>query len=233
MGVATSGNAVTLYFTPSADGVIVVGKHPFSENLNPIEVTQRASYIDGFDADLDSYIKVVDVYSFEEGSSSGINTLFTIEQALAQQTYFSYSMGNYGFDLVSWYVLKQWLDMRSKLLNTNYQFKFNPNSQYLRLIPEPDKSRSLFGLVGCWVELPIFQLVKEPWIYQYTLALTKMSVAHVRGKYGNTGLFGGGALNSTDLMNQGIAEKKELEDQLYTGAAAGFGDSAPPAFFVG
>ena len=62
------------------------------------------------------YRKVVDVTDFEEGSTTGINTLFTLEQTLAQQTYFSYAMGNYGFDLVSWYTLKEWIDTREKML---------------------------------------------------------------------------------------------------------------------
>ena len=224
---------VTVWFSPSADGKITVGKHPFSENLSPIETTQRATYIDGYDEDLDSYRKVVDVFTFEEGSSSGINTLFTIEQALAQQTYFSYSMGNYGFDLISWYVLKNWLETRAKLLNVNFNFMFNPMTQYLKLIPEPDPARSLFGAIGCYVERPIRELVKEPWVYQYVLALTKISVANVRGKYGNTPLFGGGSLNASDLMSQGLEEKKTLEDLLYSGSAAGFGDAQPPMFFVG
>ena len=233
VGVSTSGNSVTLSFTPSADGMIVIGKHPFAENLSPIEVTQRATYIDGFDQELNSYRKVMDVYSFEEGSSGGVNTLFTIEQSLAQQTYFSYSMGNYGFDLVSWYVLKQWLDMRAKLLNVNYQFTFNARSQYLRLIPEPDRNRSMFGLVGCYVELPIRDLVKEPWVYQYALALTKLSVANVRAKYSGTNLFGTGTINYDYLFTQGLEDKKELEKELYTGASAGLGDAEPPQFFVG
>ena len=233
VGVTTSGNSVTLMFTPSADGKMVVGKHPFSDQLSPIEVSQRATYIDGFDQDLDSYRKVVDVYSFEEGSSSGINTLFTIEQTLAQQTYFSYSMGNYGFDLISWYVLKQWLDLRARMLNVNMQFKFNAHNQYMRLIPEPDKSRNLFGLVGAYVELPVHQLVKEPWVYQYALALTKITVARVRSKYSGTNMFGSGTLAYSELLSEGLEEKKELERQLYEGASAGLGDAEPPAFFVG
>jgi len=65
--------------------------------------------VNSFDYDLLDYRKVMSVVDFEEGSSSNINTLFTIEQSMAQQTYFSYAMGNYGFDLISWYVLKDWM----------------------------------------------------------------------------------------------------------------------------
>ena len=65
---------------------------------------------------------------FEEGSTTGINTLFTIEQTLAQQTYFSYAMGNYGFDLISWYTLKNWLETREKLLAQQRSYTFDPQN---------------------------------------------------------------------------------------------------------
>ena len=102
-----------------------------------------------FDYDLMDYRRVVSVTDFEEGSTSGINTLFTIEQTLAQQTYFSYAMGNYGFDLVSWYALKEWLELREKLLSTRRSFSFDDRTQYLRLYPEPNGSTRFYGAIAC------------------------------------------------------------------------------------
>jgi hypothetical protein len=75
-------------------------------------------------------------------------------------------------------------------------------------------------------------VIKEHWVYQYSLALTKITVANIRGKYGTVTLFGGGSLNSSDLMTQGLAEKTNLESMLYEGSP-GLGDSDPPMFFVG
>ena len=188
----------------------------------------------GFDYDLDSYRRVIDVFSFEEGSTSGINTLFTLEQTLAQQTYFSYAMGKYGFDLVSWYTMKNWLDMRSTLLSQKHYIKFDADKQLLVITPEPGGvgRASFYGLVGAYVEKPVRDLVKEVWVYQYALALTKITIGRIRGKYTNTALFGGGTLNYTELLSEGLAEKKELEAALYEGNA-GLGDGAPPMFFVG
>lgn len=189
----------------------------------------------GYDHDLDTHRKVIDVFSFEEGSTSGINTLFTLEQTLAQQTYFSYALGKYGFDLVSWYTLKNWLDVRSTLLSQKHYFKFDSSMQRLYLTPEPNrgKSRSSFyGLIGAYVEKPIRELVKEIWVYQYALALTKITIARVRGKYAGTALFGGGTLNYGELLAEGNQEKQTLETSLYEGAA-GLGDANPPMFFVG
>lgn len=199
-------------------------------------VSDTDQLINSFDYDLMDYRKVIAVTDFEEGSSTGINTLFTIEQTLAQQTYFSYAMGNYGFDLVSWYTLKNWLETREKLLATKRSYAFDERTQILRMFPQPNASNSnvrFYGVISCYVERPIRDILKELWVYQYALALTKMSVANIRGKYGNVTLFGGGSLNSSEFMTQGLSEKEKLEEQLMTGSAPGQGDSDPPLFFVG
>lgn len=197
---------------------------------------KRDEFMNSFDYDTMDYRKVISVQDFEEGSSTGINTLFSIEQSLAQQTYFSYAMGNYGFDLISWYVLKDWMEMREKLLAQKRSYTFDDRTQMLRMYPQPrsgsGSSQRFYGVISCYVERPIRDIIKEQWVYQYTLALTKMAVANIRGKYGNVTLFGGGSLNASDLMTQGLSEKAELETSLYEGAP-GFGDAAPPMFFVG
>ena len=182
----------------------------------------------------DSYRKVVDVFAFEEGSTSGINTLFTIEQTLAQQTYFSYALGKYGFDLISWYTLKNWLDTRRKLLSQDYYWRFNDRTQRLYLTPEPKlgTKADFYGVVGAYVEKPVHDLVKEPWVYQYALALTKINIARIRGKYSGTNLFGGGAPNYSELLQEGREDQKELETKLYEGVP-GLGDGQPPVFFIG
>lgn len=189
----------------------------------------------GYDYLTDDYRKVVDIFAFEEGSTSGINTLFTIEQTLAQQTYFSYALGKYGFDLISWFTLKNWLDMRRKLLSQDYYFRFDDRSQTLFLTPEPRSGSArahFYGIVGAYVERPVSQLVSEPWVYQYALALTKIVIGRIRGKYSGTNLFGGGAPNYSELLSEGNAEKEKLETKLYEGVP-GFGDGQPPLFFVG
>ena len=185
-----------------------------------------------FDYDAMDYRKVIAVTDFEEGSSDGINTLFTIEQTLAQQTYFSYAMGNYGFDLISWYVLKNWMDTREKMLAIKQSWEFNDRTQYMKLYPQPSSTSRYYALVSCYVERPLRDIIKEMWVYQYALALSKLCVGQVRGKYGGLTLFGGQTFNASDLFTQGNAEKTALEEKLYTGSVAGF-DSDPPMFFVG
>lgn len=193
--------------------------------------TAAEEFSNVFDYDIMDYRKVIAITEFVEGSNQGVNTLFTLEQTLAQQTYFSYAMGNYGFDLVSWYTLKEFLDTREKLLAIKKDLKFDERTQYLQMYPQPGSSR-FYGVISCYLERPIRDLVKEQWVYEYAAALSKIILGRVRGKFSGVSLLGGGSLNA-DLLQEGLSEKKELEQMLLTGASAGFGDSDPPQFCVG
>lgn len=193
--------------------------------------SNATEYSNVFDYDVMDYRKVIAVTEFEEGSNEGINTLFTLEQTLAQQTYFSYALGNYGFDLVSWYALKEWLDTRDKMLAIRRDIKFDERTQYLQMYPQPGSSK-FYGVLACYLERPIRDLVKEQWVYEYAVALTKIVIGRVRSRFTGVALLGGGSLNY-DLLQEGLTEKKELEQMLLTGASAGFGDADPAMFFVG
>ena len=192
---------------------------------------EQTTYQNMFDYDLMDYRKVMAITDFEEGSNTGINTLFTLEQTLAQQTYFSYAMGNYGFDLVSWYTMKEFLDTREKMLALRKDIVFDERSQYMKIYPQPRNER-FYGVLACYIERPLRDVIKEQWVYEYAQALSMISVGRVRGKFGQVALLGGGALNS-DLLQEGITKKAELEAKLMEGASPGFGDGEPIDFFVG
>lgn len=194
--------------------------------------TQVSTFNNAFDYDVLDYRKVIDVVDFEEGSTTGINTLFTLEQTLAQQTYFSYAMGNYGFDLISWYTMKEFMDTREKLLAIRRDIHFDPRTQYLTMYPQPKEGIRFYGVISCHVERPIRDIVKEPWVYQYALALSKITVGRVRSKFTGVNLLGGGSINY-DLLEEGRTEKAELERRLFEGASPGFGDAPPTTFFIG
>lgn len=229
--VETAGDYIEIYVSCDIKGVVTIRSAGYTTQQKKTPV----SYSRSMDTLLNAPRKVVDLFSFEEGTTSGINTLFTIEQTLAQQTYFSYAMGKYGFDLISWYTLKEWMETRQKLLQQKYYWRFNEREQRMYLTPEPKSwSRAEFwGAIGAYVEKPLKHVLQEPWVYQYALALTKITIARIRGKYQGTNLFGGGSPNYSELLSEGNTEKAALEQRLTDGASPGFGDAAPPMFFVG
>jgi hypothetical protein len=203
---------------------------PDMYNPNRIDETTGLSLSASYDFDLDEYRKVIDVFSFAEGNNSGVNTLFTIEHTIAQQAYFGHLLGNVGYDLITWNALKEWLDTREKLLALKPYVRFSPETQYMKIIPEPTKQQVYYGLVGCHVQKPIRDIVSQLWIYKYVLALSKITIGHVRGKYSGTNLFGNQTVNHQDVMSQGIAEKDKLEEEITKDLI----DREPiTAFFVG
>ena len=183
----------------------------------------------GWDEDLDNYRRVIDVFSFAEGNNSGVNTLFTIEHTIAQQAYFGHLLGNVGYDLVTWQSLKTWLDTREKILGLMPYLRFDPDTQILKIIPEPTQNQIYYGLIGCKIQKPIKHLVSQLWVYRYSLALSKITIGHVRGKYSGTNLFGGQQVNAADLLRQGEKEKDELEKEIMSDLV----DRSPTRFFIG
>jgi hypothetical protein len=183
----------------------------------------------GYDYDLASLRKIIDCFEFSKGEDTGINTLFTMEQAMAQQIYSSYMVGNFGFDLVTWEVLKGFIDTRNKVLAMTPHFRFDPRSQVLRIIPEPQENHTFLGIVGCYIERPIKDVIRERWVQKYALALTKISIARVREKFTGTNLMGGGSVNGQNILAEGLKEKEALEQELMNS----YQDNTPPTFFIG
>jgi hypothetical protein len=193
-----------------------------------MRTSQVSSLSAGFDYDLASRRKVIDVFEFSKGEDTGINTLFTLEQAMAQQIYSSYMIGNFGFDLVTWEVLKGFIDTRNKVLAMTDQFRFDARSQLLRITPEPRSNHTYLGVVGCYVERPIKDLIRERWVQKYALALVKIAIARTREKFQGTNMFGGGSVNAS-ILAEGIKEKETLEQELMNS----YQDTSPPTFFIG
>ena len=219
-------------FSDTLSSAFKPNKRRTIRNEGSCDETEQTTFQNAFDYDLMDYRKVIAVTDFEEGSNTGINTLFTLEQTLAQQTYFSYAMGNYGFDLISWYTMKEWIDTREKMLALRKDIVFDDRTQYLKMYPQPRTNERFYGVLACYIERPLRDVVKEQWVYEYALALSMITVGRVRGKFGSVQLLGGGALNY-DILQEGIAKKAELEEKLMTGGSAGFGDGDPIDFFVG
>jgi hypothetical protein len=92
-------------------------------------------------------------------------------------------------------------------------------------------NQNYFGCIGANVEKPVRDLISEPWVVFYVQALSKIAIGNLRTKFQGQVLFGGGTVNGTDLLGQGLKEKEELEKQLLTGS--GFVDVTPIRFFMG
>ena len=229
-------------FTPGTEEILIFNSGLYTANqgikidtlinATPEISSLSSTFQSGWDYDLNSYRKCIGVYNFVEGSNDGVNTLFTIEQSLAQQMHFAYSLGSKAFDLVTWHVLKDWLETREKLFAMKQYVRFDQRTQVLRITPDPASGNqaNYYGAIGVYLERPIKDLVKERWVMEYAKALVKISIANTRGKYQGTQLFGSGTLQYTELKSQGRQEKADLEKELMTGVSE---SQEPPMFFLG
>ena len=214
-------------FNPELTSLFIISpKKPFTIQCEEVEgVTE---YNNMFDYDVMEYRKVIDVIDFIEGSSSGVNTLFSMEQTMAQQTYYSYAMGNFGFDLLSWHTVKDWQDTREKLLAIKRDVHFDNRTQYFRLMPQPKLNR-FFGVLECYVERPLKDIVKEKWVLDYSIALSKIMWGRILTKVSGVTMLGGGQLDGSSILSEGVSEKLALETFLIEGGY----DIAPPMMFCG
>jgi hypothetical protein len=198
--------------------------------------TDASAMVSGqyIDCDLNNYRKVVGIFSVDPAGGHGYSSeiLFNMDYLFAQQAYFGQLLGGVGYDVTTWHLLKEWMDLRKKMFATNVYVNFNPATQTIKLTPEPHirsgGSGRYIGVIGCRMEASVRELVQERWVQRYALALTKIALAHIRGKFGGVILFGGGQVNPTDLMTQGLQEKEILEKELMDG----FGEAEPPLFFI-
>ena len=163
--------AIEMYskFTPGTEELIVFDSNLYTygqgikmdtlinNTLNPEVSALSSTFQSGWDYDLNSYRKVIDCTSFNVGTNNGVNTLFTIEQSMAQQMHFAYSLGSKAFDVISWHILKDWLKTREKVFAQQPYFRFDPRTQVLRITPDPGQYAAdrYWAVVACRLERPI------------------------------------------------------------------------------
>lgn len=207
-----------------------------STNNYGITVTEMSGH---GDFELREQRKIVDVFSIDRGGTfgfggDGANVLFGIDYMLSQSlfggTSISRNLQTQGFDFVTYELLAQYVELSRRMLARDIQYRFNRDTQMVKFIPEPTSSnyRNFYGILGLYIEKPIAHLLKEKWVQNYALALTMISLGHIRGKFGNVPLFGGGSINATDVMTQGLDLKQRLEEQI-----VGTTFENPTTFFVG
>lgn len=136
-----------------------------------------------YDYDMMDYRKVLQVMDYREGSSTTMTSLFSLDAALAQQTFYSYSFSLRGFDLTTYSALRIWNKEYNRVLATKRDWKFNPYTQYLTFIPEPHEHQWFYGVFECAVQRPLIEIIKSPWVFKYALACVKEMIGNVRGKW--------------------------------------------------
>ena len=185
-----------------------------------------------FDYDIMDYRRVNSVTNYSESGVSSITSLYNFDTSLAQQFFYTNQFNHRSFGLTTWYALHEWRNLYEKMLAVKRGWHFNKDTQYLTLTPQPRMGERFFGIVECWVERPLKDVLKEPWVFDYALAIVKEMLGRVRSKWGDSvSMLGGGSLTGNALAQEGITKQKELLDELIKNQA--YGAMHKPRFFIG
>lgn len=224
----------TEIFKKSKDTVFTLGgeKQELHTETDLGREREPLQYNKMFDYDIMDYRKVVSVVNYSESGVSSITSLYNFDTSLAQQFFYTNQFNHRSFGLTTWYALHEWRNLYEKLLAVKRGWHFNKDTQYLTLTPQPRMGERFFGIVECWVEKPLKDVLKEPWVFDYALAVCKEMLGRVRSKWGdNVQMLGGGSLTGNALAQEGVAKQKELLDELIKNQA--YGAMHKPRFFVG
>ena len=224
----------TEMFKKSKDAVFTIGGEKqeiytdgeFGKEREPLQYNKM------FDYDIMDYRKVVSVTNYSESGVSSITSLYNFDTSLAQQFFYTNQFNHRSFGLTTWYALHEWRNLYEKMLAVKRGWHFNKDTQYLTLTPQPRMGERFFGIVECWVEKPLKDVLKEPWVFDYALAVVKEILGRVRSRWGDSvSMLGGGSLTGNALAQEGVTKQKELLDELIKNQA--YGAIHKPRFFIG
>ena len=224
----------TEMFKKSKDTVFTLGgeKQELHTETDLGREREPLQYNKMFDYDIMDYRKVVSVVNYSESGVSSITSLYNFDTSLAQQFFYTNQFNHRSFGLTTWYALHEWRNLYEKLLAVKRGWHFNKDTQYLTLTPQPRMGERFFGIVECWVEKPLKDVLKEPWVFDYALAVCKEMLGRVRSKWGDSvQMLGGGSLTGNALAQEGVTKQKELLEELIKNQA--YGAMSKPRFFIG
>lgn len=219
-----------------------------TEETTATRVVETSSF---YDDSLVSRRKIHGVFSAEPGNEMGYggfggnNLLFNFDYSLMSNVFGYDLQGNRhafyknGYDLVTYHAARAFMETTRKMLRY-VSYSYNPDTQLLKLIPEPRQSkfenvyvdnstnRECY-LVGCYVEKPVEYVLKQTWIRDWVVASMMETMGLIRSQYGQVTLYGGATVSGESLVTMGQSQKEKLLDQLRKENYF----SAPPMFFLG
>lgn len=161
------------------------------------------------------YNKIVNVmaaYRFTSAFLSNAHGGGVYGQVVLQQLY---NMGSY--DLTSFHLVSQYVEMMQDLFATRLVYNFNETSRELGFFQSFTSPERV--LLDCSIERTEQDLMTDrfakTWIERYALAESMTVLARIRGKYGSLpGAGGGVSLDAADLMATAELYRQDLMAQL-------------------
>lgn len=187
---------------------------------------------------------VTDVIGFQSDTwSTGINTLFTIENFLYNQGYIDPQNFMGGGGLIGYQLAMDFLETLDRYLPEAYSYKYSRKSRTLQLTPAPTlkevltingndfnfggylliRSMAYEGSFEAGWEYTDFEerSFSEGWVRRYALAKSKITLGEIRRKFSNNTPIGNVSigLNGDSLVSEGKEEIEKLMEEIDTNYA--------------
>jgi len=189
-------------------------------------------------------VGVTEVIGYEStGTSSGINTLFTVDNFLYNQGMYQALYSTSGYTLLSYHIARDFLDTVRRYTPDKYNWKYHKYTNQLEIHPAPSTGNSLTVTdddgESVTVDSPGYILIRSfmiegstydswstgdsdtnffenLWILDYSTALCKIILGTIRNKFANFSSIGnvGISLDGTDMISEGKEEKEKLDESL-------------------
>jgi len=174
---------------------------------------------------------VESVVDFDNASDIGssVTVLFSPINQMYNQGYLNFFSSSFGGGLTTFQMGMEYLELLSQTLEAKFAIDYNKYTHILKIEPTPQKT--MVGVLEAWTkytpgDTEKSMLYNEIWVKNYSLALTKITLGIIWGKFAGMTIPGGATLNAATMLQEGQAEKKALEEILISTEAE------PLGFFV-
>ena len=182
---------------------------------------------------------VTDIKDFSSGRLGSINTLFSTGNILYNMGFMNFLRGAGTFNMASYHMALQYMDMIDKYSQSNYVFRYYNFNNTLRVQPPPPSGEYITLEDGTEIESPGFIYINgyiiseeglntnqvgvydewlwdKTWIQNYAVALCKITLGRIRSKFsGQTSISNVGIeLDGDTLLSEGREDKEKLEESL-------------------
>ena len=148
----------------------------------------------------------------EEWGSGGINTLFSVENQMANAGIIPMNFGAQGA-LTTYEMANSFISVARRMLCQKFDFNYNPRTQRLKLYPDPiQQNKTGFIILGVKIVPPEEDLVGELYVKRLALAKAKMILGKIRSKFTGVVLPGGASIDESIGEEGGQEWSKWIDD---------------------
>lgn len=185
------------------------------------DVVYRSALLLQLSAGVDTYPvdpQVRSVLSFDTSLSigEGVNVLFSPLNQMYNMGFINFFSGTFGTGLASFEIGMEYLRQTERMLTVPFECHFHKYDHNITVTPMP--INPMVGVMEIYTEYDPggadSEIYDEYWVKWYSLALTKISLGRIWGKYSGMTIPGGATLNWSQLLQEGIAEEAALKEML-------------------